>query len=174
MQNSTNKKRSAAEPEPQREADTTSDINSARRIITLRISSIPIAIEKDSLVSILECLSPRQQRINTGKRYRGTNIDSYSIAPSASAFDCDRYQVATVTFKEIPSIFAGCQSSNKTILIEVGEAGKQFEVVADSNFHGLTPLNKSPNPSVEYAETSISTIPLISVTLEYSSNACLD
>lgn len=137
-------------------------ITEFKRMITLRISSIPIAITKDRLSKILECLAIPSTRTTEGKQYRGTNIMSISLAPAASCFDSDKYQVATVTFREIPPELSNRVSGTGTSNIWIEEAGgERFEVDVDSHFLGLTPLNNPTNPSVEYAVPLIPTsVPL--------------
>lgn len=118
-------------------------------IITLRISSIPTTITKECLSQILESLKSQDTKTE-GKRRRESNIHSFSLAPSASAPDSHRYQVATATFKEIPPSLVCCVSNTDTIHRWMEAAGERFEVGVDSHFRGLTPLNNPSNPSVEY------------------------
>lgn len=119
-------------------------------MITLRISNIPEATNKDHLCQILEGLGTRWNGAgNRAKRRCEDNIHSFSLAPSPSVVDSRRYQVATITFKEIPPTLAPCVSSYDTLHITVGSAGVEFEAAVDSHFRGLTPLNDPPKPSVE-------------------------
>lgn len=125
----------------------------AQPMITLRISCIPITATKDSLNQGLERLTTHKNTISEGKRRREDNIRSFSLAPSPLAID-SRYQVATVTFKEIPLALKPCLSDFGTIHIPVEVAGVKVELAVDSHFQGLTPLNNPANPSVEYVVTS--------------------
>lgn len=124
--------------------------------ITLRMSSIPIGITKEYLSRILEGLATPRNGTTEAKHRRGTNVHSLSLAPSASEFDSDKYQVATVTFKEIPPALTGCVSNTETIIALLEAEGGEIEVDVDSHFRGLTPLNHASNPSVEYVVPSIS------------------
>lgn len=116
--------------------------------ITLRISGIPIRITKEYLSKALEGLAPLRNETTEAKHHRASNIHSLSLAPSASAFDSDKYQVATVTFKEIPSALS--VSNTDTIIAVLEVEGEEIEVDVDMHFRGLTPLNDVSNPSVEY------------------------
>ncbi|KAL0631451.1 hypothetical protein Q9L58_009683 [Maublancomyces gigas] len=138
------------EPGPDPEVQPRQTSTGIKRI-TLRISSIPIRVTKGRLLMILEGLTPFRNPTDEAKRHRGTNIDSLSLAPSSSVCDSDAYQVATVTFKEIPTALAGCVSSASTIIASLGVdgGGEEIEVDVDSHFRGLTPLNHLANPSVD-------------------------
>lgn len=121
-----------------------------RKMITLRISNIPGSTTKDHLCQTLEGLGTHWNGTrDTAKRRREDNIHSFSLAPSPSAVDHHRYQVATVTFKEIPLALTSCVSSYGTLRLSMGGAGMEFEAAVDSHFRGLTPLNDTPNSSVE-------------------------
>lgn len=151
-----------AEPEPDPEVQPRQTSTSAKRI-TLRISSIPIRVTKEYLSRMLEGLTPPRNQTdeaidqpqNPQKRHRGTNICSLSLAPSSSGYDSDTYQVATVTFREIPTALAGCVSNTNTIIVSLGVdgGGEEIEVDVDSHFRGLTPLNHPSNPLVEYVRS---------------------
>ncbi|KAL0633451.1 hypothetical protein Q9L58_007664 [Maublancomyces gigas] len=121
-----------------------------RKMITLRISNIPGSTTKDHLCQTLEGLGTHWNGTrDTAKRRRENNIHSFSLAPSPSAVDHHRYQVATVTFKEIPLALKSCVSSYDTLHLSVRGTGSEFEAAVDSHFRGLTPLNDTPNPSVD-------------------------
>lgn len=151
-----------AEPGPGPEVQPRQTSTSIKRI-TLRISRIPIRVTKEHLLMILEGLAPLRNPTdeeidqlrnptNEAKRHRGSNIYSLSLAPSSSVCDSEEYQVATVTFKEIPTALAGCVSNASTIIASLGVdgEGEEVEVDVDSHFRGLTPLNHPSNPLVEY------------------------
>lgn len=129
--------------------------------ITLRMSNIPIGITKVNLSRILEGLeliktSDIEDFRQTGaKQLRGTNIHSLSLAPAASSFDTDQYQVATITFKEIPLELAHCVSEAGPAVVTLEAEGEDIEVDVDTHFQGLTPLNRASNPSVEYVVTRL-------------------
>lgn len=108
---------------------------------TLRISNIPITTTKEGFCQTLEALTARKSAIDDAKRRRKDNVLTISLAPSASACDSHRYQVATVTFKEVP-----CDIASR---IRVGPAEVAFEADVDTHFGGLTPLNHPSDPCVE-------------------------
>lgn len=94
---------------------------------TLRMSSIPIGVTKDYLSRILEGLKPIRTSLianfflPTGaKQPRGTNIDYLSLAHDNES---DKYQVATVTFEDIPRELEDCVSENGSGITELGEEG---------------------------------------------------
>lgn len=143
-----------AEPGPGPEVQPRQTSTSIKRI-TLRISRIPIRVTKEHLLMVLEGLAPLRNPTDEAidpKRHRGSNIYSLSLAPSSSVCDSEEYQVATVTFKEIPTALAGCVSNANTIIASLGldGEGEEVEVDVDSHFRGLTPLNHPSNPLVEY------------------------
>lgn len=124
--------------------------------ITLRMSSIPIAVTKGDLSRILEGLGTfRNLRIDEpsqteAKLLRGGNIRSLSLAPLPSSFDSDTYQVAIVTFNETPPELVARVSNTDTVIVLFGTNNEKFEVDVNSHFRGLTPLNRASNPSLEY------------------------
>lgn len=65
-----------------------------------------------------------------------------SLAPDASDEDCQRFQVATVTFSilqvDVPSV------------VSLGPHGATFEETVDTHFRVMTPLNKSNDPVIEF------------------------
>lgn len=130
---------------------------------TFRMSGIPICLTEDVFSNILEGLGPFQDvHIDdfsqpAAKLHRRSNVHSISLAPSASAPDSDKYQVATVTFNKIPPALAACVPKTETHCVSFTYDGGEIEVDVDTHFHGLTPLNSVPNPSVEYV------VPLILV-----------
>lgn len=145
---STSSTKRPAEPRPGPEVQPRPQTRTNAKRNTLRISAIPIRITKEYLSKILEGLTPLRNETTKGKHHRASNIHSLSLAPSASAFDSDKYQVATVTFKEIPSALA--VSNTDTIIAVLEVEGEEIEVDVDMHFRGLTPLNNVSNPSVEY------------------------
>lgn len=131
--------------------------------ITLRMSSIPITVTREGLCRILEGLATFHSfHIDEAKHPRGSNIRSFSLAPSPSSFDSDKYQVATVTFCEIPTELVGCVSTTDTLIVWFKMEDEEIEVDVNSHFRGLTPLNYAPNPSLEYVVRSIPLILLAS------------
>lgn len=88
------------------------------------------------------------------KVLRGGNIRSLSLAPSPSSFDSDKYQVATVTFNEIPPELVPCVSSTGTFVVLLKTNSEDIEIYVDSDFRGLTPLNHASDPSIEYVVLS--------------------
>lgn len=129
--------------------------------ITLRMSNIPIGITKVNLSRILEGLelirtTGIEEFPQTGaKQRRRTNIHSLSLAPAASSFDSDQFQVATITFKEIPPELAHCVSETGPGIVTLEAEGEDIEVDVDTHFQGLTPLNHASSPSVEYVVTRL-------------------
>lgn len=112
---STGQTKRPAEPSPEPAVQPQSQPKAPNlKLITLRMSSIPIGITKVILSRILEGLEPiRTSGIEDclqagAKQRRRTNIHSLSLAPAASSFDADKFQVATITFNEIPPELADC------------------------------------------------------------------
>lgn len=145
---STSSTKRPAEPGPGPEVQPQLRTGANAKRTTLRISGIPIHITKEYLSKTLEGLAPLQNETTGAKHHRVSNIHFLSLAPSASTFDSDKYQVATVTFKEIPSALAVSNTDTTTAVLEV--EGEEIEVDIDMHFRGLTPLNHASNPSVEY------------------------
>jgi len=110
--------------------------------LTIRISNLPSGVSKQDLASALEGLFS-----NDHKSGDGENVTVWSLAASTSYHDASRYQIATVTFREIPDILRPCL--HKTVSCWVSIEGKRLEISFDTHFLGLTPLNNSGNPTVE-------------------------
>lgn len=101
--------------------------------LTLRISLIPESITEREFLRILESFvdenTPDEEKTATKN-----TIILWSYASTATSADCG-FCVATVTFREIPSVLLHSQT------IDLKGAEDPIRVLVDSHFIGLTPLN---------------------------------
>lgn len=103
--------------------------------LTVRISHIPGSAQIDKFLDMIHTL--------TGGRVR--NILLWSYAPSAISADSEKEYVATITFREVPSVF------RVGGVMDFAGAYQSFSVVVDTHFFGLTPLsNPTGGATVEY------------------------
>lgn len=130
-----------------------SSIHRGRSAPSLRISNIPLTMAEETLCKLLESLLVNKKDTedeaaeNIAKRHHEANIHTISLAQSPSP--TDRYQIATVTFKKIPTELEDCLAHSTCFTIMIGAGDAKFEATIDSKFEGLTPLNNPSNPSVE-------------------------
>jgi hypothetical protein len=121
--------------------------------LALRISNIPASVTPEQLARWLNYLNVYEDGASSSrgpKRQRIDNIRTLSLAPSPSS-DYDRYQVATVNFRKLPSELEMCRPpSTSPVPIQLGEEESRFLALFDSHFEGLTPLNNPNNPALEY------------------------
>jgi hypothetical protein len=111
---------------------------------SFRISDIPSSISEDQLRIFLEELT-----ITNGERKNGENVLILSLAKSYSGTDSTRYQIATVTFRQVPGRLRSSTSQFETVSILITTGDKSTEVTFDSHFLGLTPLFGAQTPAVE-------------------------
>ncbi len=116
--------------------------------LTFRVTEIPAEIEESDLRRFLEGLAP-------GNNEAKVTILALSLGPSSSSLDFERYQVATVTFDQTPVVLRPCLSQPKTVSLLLPCASRSSEICFDACFLGLTPLNNTQNPSVEYVVVSV-------------------
>lgn len=89
------------------------------------------------------------------------NVLGWSFARSVASVDAERYRTITVTFRSIPNQFRFPETFNSVALIE-----NSPPVIVDKHFYGLTPLNFSEKPTVEYGYPGLSLrVPLIHLVL---------
>jgi hypothetical protein len=100
---------------------------------TFRISDIDINLSKDDLLRYVK------ERFLTDN---DESIDVIWLSLAPSPVDQDRYQVATVTFDQIPSTLVNCLGP-KSFQIPLGNY--RSTTFIESTFIGLTPLNDSSN-----------------------------
>lgn len=119
--------------------------------LALRISKIPASVTQEQLARWINNLNIKDEGPSRGpKRQRMDNIHTLSLAPSPSS-DYDRYQVATVNFRKLPSeLDQMCRPPSTSLVIELGGEQSRFSALFDSHFEGLTPLNNPKNPTLEY------------------------
>ncbi|KAI5838888.1 hypothetical protein DFP73DRAFT_563574 [Morchella snyderi] len=104
---------------------------------TIRISNIPITISPTALQAYLGELDKAFGTI--AEHSTGLYI---SLGPDASDEDCQRLQVATVTFSKLAD-------QNVPSVLSLGLPGDTFEGVVDTHFRGLTPLNDPKDPVID-------------------------
>lgn len=127
------------------ESTTTTSTKTRTNGLAFRISNIPSSITEDQLLQILNAL-PYDTSLGGRSRVEGEqNLLGWSFAPSVTSADAVRYRTATVTFKIVPIELKFPGTSNYVNLVP------NTAVIADTHFHGLTPLNYSRLPTVEYA-----------------------
>ncbi|KAI5838881.1 hypothetical protein DFP73DRAFT_588033 [Morchella snyderi] len=117
--------------------------------LALRISNIPASVSPEQLAKWLNNLDVNADGASRGpKRQRMDNIHTISLAPSPSS-DSNRYQVATVNFRKLPSEIKECRSPSTSLAVELGEEESRFSALFDSHFEGLTPLNNPKSPALD-------------------------
>jgi hypothetical protein len=92
----------------------------------IRFSRIPATINKDKFVDLLEELTQNNR----------SNVLSWSFCPDATTVYEQRFNVATVTFEEVPTEF-----SNRGTTRFEHAIGTTY---TDDHFFGLTPLYSPP------------------------------
>lgn len=95
---------------------------------TFRISEIPVDLSKQQLLYFAE----------TNLCAAGEDVAVVHCSLSPSPFDQHRYQIATITFDNVPAILSPCVRSRHEAEFEI-TAGSV--VSFDTHFLGLTPLN---------------------------------
>ncbi|KAL7946857.1 hypothetical protein V8C42DRAFT_318947 [Trichoderma barbatum] len=106
-------------------------LNSARKSLAFRISSIPREVNKEEFHGILTRLPTRAG--GTASNHKWTLL-GFSYSPSAAPSHAERYAVATVTFANAPTL----SELEKSIKREIGINASRLKV--DLDFFGLTPL----------------------------------
>ncbi|KAI5839391.1 hypothetical protein DFP73DRAFT_613959 [Morchella snyderi] len=104
---------------------------------TIRISNIPISISRTVLQKCLQ--DQLDKRYGTIAKDNAGNL-YISLAPDASAEDCQRFQVATVTFSGLVAVPSS---------VNLGPPGGTFEGTVDTHFRGLTQLNNPEDPEID-------------------------
>jgi hypothetical protein len=106
----------------------------------LRITSLPISIDKTELHKFLEALEcPDSIGLPNG-----SNVVDLTLVPEVQS------QVATVVFRKEPRILEGIVP-RKTATLELESGGSRHRLVVDCDFFGMTALHSMDNASVEYA-----------------------
>jgi hypothetical protein len=97
---------------------------------TLRVSNIPVSIERDAFYGgLVESCSE-------------DNIISYSYESATASILAAKYRVATVTFKDAP----GTDELQRLLRQRLARAGSQTSRLrVDSDFFGLTSLHSPPH-----------------------------
>jgi hypothetical protein len=100
-----------------------------KKPLTFRLSLIPSSIDEEKLRRCLDSLSYTKQ--------------SCKKLLALSLVERGGWQVATVTFLEVPSEFQKC-SRNNAIDVELDIEGIKSEITIDVDFYGVSPLYSSP------------------------------
>jgi hypothetical protein len=127
------------------ERETTSNTNSAKpspvqsskkRYFTFRLSLIPESATEVELRAFLNGLPFKDDE--------KTKILSLSLVP----FVGHGYRIATVTFKNMPSLFSE-RTSEASFTLSASLDGDEVEILVDTKFLGITPVYSGKNPNIE-------------------------